>query len=464
MNESISRSAGAECGQELPPERMEALIRSAGRAPRQRTTLYGDAARGAGPRSFGAPPLAEPLNPPVRDAGLGGPRSSCARPPSRPDALAARVGRESTARDRRDRCRAAGAATAVGGRRRPRAPAREARCAEARCGNGRAPGGAPRSPRVRGGPRRARRAGARARGRASASRGGERRSSRCTPAASPPAAKNAVRADRLGDDERPLRGPPERRLAPSLRALEGDRLERASGKRVGRDDVRDAELPGDRRAVAVVAVEELEHRRWLSELPCTRERRLEANGIDEPHSAVGGERVRRARHRLVDDPREPLLAAVVAEPDRHAPSVRQRTVARSARCRTSDPRERLVVPAPARRVSPVVDRPESREGSFPAPGASLQPPPGAPRCPWCHAIEDLVTGVCRLCADSVPRRRGGRRGAGRRLVRRRRSAWVPAHTGRRAANGGVAALRSSPPARSGRLRMPAVGDAARMGA
>ena len=47
MNESISRSAGAAFGQEMPPERMEELIRSAGRVPRQRTTLYGDAARGA---------------------------------------------------------------------------------------------------------------------------------------------------------------------------------------------------------------------------------------------------------------------------------------------------------------------------------------------------------------------------------------------------------------------------------
>jgi FO synthase len=42
MNESISRAAGAEWGQELPPERMEALIRSAGRTPRQRTTTYGE--------------------------------------------------------------------------------------------------------------------------------------------------------------------------------------------------------------------------------------------------------------------------------------------------------------------------------------------------------------------------------------------------------------------------------------
>ena len=41
MNESISRAAGSEWGQELPPEAMEELIRSAGRVPRQRTTTYG---------------------------------------------------------------------------------------------------------------------------------------------------------------------------------------------------------------------------------------------------------------------------------------------------------------------------------------------------------------------------------------------------------------------------------------
>ena len=42
MNESISRAAGAEHGQELPPEAMEEAIRALGRTPRQRTTLYGD--------------------------------------------------------------------------------------------------------------------------------------------------------------------------------------------------------------------------------------------------------------------------------------------------------------------------------------------------------------------------------------------------------------------------------------
>jgi FO synthase len=41
MNENISRAAGAGHGQELPTETMEELIRSIGRIPRRRTTLYG---------------------------------------------------------------------------------------------------------------------------------------------------------------------------------------------------------------------------------------------------------------------------------------------------------------------------------------------------------------------------------------------------------------------------------------
>jgi FO synthase len=74
MNESISRAAGAEWGQELTPERMEALIRSAGRVPRQRTTLYGEPPPEQVARSFGAPPLAEPWNPHVSEARLERPR------------------------------------------------------------------------------------------------------------------------------------------------------------------------------------------------------------------------------------------------------------------------------------------------------------------------------------------------------------------------------------------------------
>jgi FO synthase len=73
MNESISRSAGAQHGQEFPPEAMEDLIRSAGRKPRQRTTLYGEVPGERRAASFGAPPLAEPRNPPVKDARLVAP-------------------------------------------------------------------------------------------------------------------------------------------------------------------------------------------------------------------------------------------------------------------------------------------------------------------------------------------------------------------------------------------------------
>ena len=40
MNESITRAAGAMHGQEIGAAELEAMIREAGRQPRQRTTLY----------------------------------------------------------------------------------------------------------------------------------------------------------------------------------------------------------------------------------------------------------------------------------------------------------------------------------------------------------------------------------------------------------------------------------------
>jgi FO synthase len=74
MNESISRAAGASHGQEMPPERMEKAIRALGREPRQRTTLYGTPDAERRRRSYGAPPLVEPLNPHVSDARLRRPK------------------------------------------------------------------------------------------------------------------------------------------------------------------------------------------------------------------------------------------------------------------------------------------------------------------------------------------------------------------------------------------------------
>ena len=40
MNESITRAAGGKMGQKMSPAQMEEIIRSIGRIPSQRTTLY----------------------------------------------------------------------------------------------------------------------------------------------------------------------------------------------------------------------------------------------------------------------------------------------------------------------------------------------------------------------------------------------------------------------------------------
>jgi FO synthase len=54
MDETISRSAGASHGQEMTPHAMEAIIHSANRVPRQRTTLYATANDDLRDRSFAA--------------------------------------------------------------------------------------------------------------------------------------------------------------------------------------------------------------------------------------------------------------------------------------------------------------------------------------------------------------------------------------------------------------------------
>ena len=57
MNESITRAAGAQHGEEMPPEAMNNLIAALGRQSRQRTTLYGDAKDDRITASLGAAPL-----------------------------------------------------------------------------------------------------------------------------------------------------------------------------------------------------------------------------------------------------------------------------------------------------------------------------------------------------------------------------------------------------------------------
>ena len=61
MNESISRAAGTQHGQEMEPARMETMIRAAGRVPQQRTTLYVNAAVERHHTACGAAPLTPPV-------------------------------------------------------------------------------------------------------------------------------------------------------------------------------------------------------------------------------------------------------------------------------------------------------------------------------------------------------------------------------------------------------------------
>jgi FO synthase len=61
MDETITRSAGAVHGQEMTPARMEAIICSIGRIPRQRTTLYEEAPEERYATSFAPTPPALPL-------------------------------------------------------------------------------------------------------------------------------------------------------------------------------------------------------------------------------------------------------------------------------------------------------------------------------------------------------------------------------------------------------------------
>ncbi len=71
MNETITRAAGAAFGQELPPERMESLIRGLDRMPMQRTTDYLRPPNRQIVTSFGAPPLSEIENTPLARKGRG---------------------------------------------------------------------------------------------------------------------------------------------------------------------------------------------------------------------------------------------------------------------------------------------------------------------------------------------------------------------------------------------------------
>ncbi len=66
MNESISRAAGTQHGQETSPEEMIKMIQSAERDPRQRTTLYADVSDERIQAGLGAGDLLDIVNTPAR--------------------------------------------------------------------------------------------------------------------------------------------------------------------------------------------------------------------------------------------------------------------------------------------------------------------------------------------------------------------------------------------------------------
>ncbi len=66
MNETISRAAGASHGQEMTALRMEALLESMGRIPRQRSTLYTDVAPEIRQRAREDKPAIQPIVPMMR--------------------------------------------------------------------------------------------------------------------------------------------------------------------------------------------------------------------------------------------------------------------------------------------------------------------------------------------------------------------------------------------------------------
>ncbi len=80
MNESITRAAGASFGEELPPEEMEAVIRTASRRPRQRSTAYGRPPGEQVARSFRAAALQPTVRTPASRWSRSVPAGSLVRP------------------------------------------------------------------------------------------------------------------------------------------------------------------------------------------------------------------------------------------------------------------------------------------------------------------------------------------------------------------------------------------------
>jgi DNA polymerase (family X) len=108
-------------------------------------------------------------------------------------------------------------------------------------------------------------------------------------------AEVADAAERVGADEDPLGGKPERDLAPEFVPDDRDRLERRVGHAVeGRYVERDAEASRHGGAVALVAVEELDHGARLAELGDSLVDPGRVEDVGQPDGAPDSDRVRGA--------------------------------------------------------------------------------------------------------------------------------------------------------------------------
>ena len=157
--------------------------------------------------------------------------------------------------------------------------------------------------------RRARRARAPAR-RRGASAAARSRSRGCMPMRSSPARKNSSVPSDVGAEERPALRLPERDLAPEAVVPHRQRLERGAGDALEGAHERDAEPRRPRRAVARVAVEQLQDACGLAERADALLELRRVDRVDQPDAAADAQRVRGAREGLVDRPAEAVLLLV----------------------------------------------------------------------------------------------------------------------------------------------------------
>ena len=126
------------------------------------------------------------------------------------------------------------------------------------------------------------------------------------------------RADGLGDDQHPRRGPPQGDLPPETDVDHRDHLERRARQHCRHPQVGHAQACRQRRAVTAVTVEELYHRGRPAERQSALQRHRIVGGGDQPHPPPVDQRVRRPGDGFVRHPGEPDRALIdrPGEPDR----------------------------------------------------------------------------------------------------------------------------------------------------